>query len=496
MKKSISKKRDINIDPLIDLFFLLVGTPIYEVFHGLRTGLLPLYHCLGFSTVITFLSIVDVDLLILQRFDLTFLYPSNLMLQKIYILLCAFSGFYGWGLTQSLLQLRLRMQLTKAFTDAGLKTATGRMPAFVFDRAIDEETRRLRLRRNGSSLEQFKEAQKKIEGDLSIYIDQIKEDRVSGTVDIIYSQQELVSEFAYPDLDTIGRDSFWVGKGRAKTIRCKLQDYPHLLIAGQTGGGKSTFLRQFVTTLYLKNPSYQFKLVDPKMTELHLFQGLERIEVFTDVELGIGMLQKCSEEILSERKKIISLNECVDFDALLAIPEKQRKYPEKVVPKNHRSRIIIVIDEAGSLFMSGITVPERVKKAKQFASTIASQGRALGMHIVLATQRPDRFAIDPQIKANLVGKLCYRMPNNASSMTVLDSKRATEIGKTKGRAIWQGTNEMFEVQTPNLPTQEALDFVKIGNSDRPIVPQRKVVIKESEKNEENENWGVNNEESN
>lgn len=457
MDKAKSKKLS-NVEIIDRCLFLadvFVLTPYKEIYNGLRTAILPLWGCLGVSTVFLIATIVDIDLHFLNRIGLLFFYPHNYFLQKIYIVLCAISSFYYWGLFQSLLQLKLRRQLTKTFSDAGLKTFTGRLPAFVFDTAIDEETRRMRLKRNGSDISQFKAAQQKIEGDLSIYIDEVVENRTHGTVDLIYSQFELTKKYDMPSIDSLKPNSFVVGKGRAKNINCTLEDYPHLLVAGQTGGGKSTFLRQFITSLYLKNPSYKFLLIDPKLTEFHVFKNLPRVKISTNVNQGIKSLQNYSQTILEQRKEFISLNGCVDFDEVLRIPEGNRKYPEKFPKEKHRSKHIIVIDEAISLFMAGVITPEVAKSAKQAANVIASQGRALGIHIVLATQRPDRFAIDPQIKANLVGKLCYKVPNNASSMTILDSKKAADICGVKGRAIWQGTDGTFSVQTPNITKEEA-----------------------------------------
>ena len=106
--------------------------------------------------------------------------------------------------------------------------------------------------------------------------------------------------------------------------------------------------------------------------------------------------------------------------------------------------------------MTGTTSTAQAKRAKHSAARIAAQGRVVGIHLVVATQRPDRHAVDPKIKANLVGRLCFRMANIASSMTVLDSKRATEIPEDiKGRAIWAGAKGQLEVQTPYLSIEGA-----------------------------------------
>ena len=111
------------------------------------------------------------------------------------------------------------------------------------------------------------------------------------------------------------------------------------------------------------------------------------------------------------------------------------------------------------LLMSFSTNAQDIAKSRRSASKIAAQGRAVGIHLVIATQRPDRNALDPQTKANLTGKVCFRAANIASSMTILDNKRAFDIPNIKGRAIWQSSNDLEEIQTPFLSEEKAKDLL-------------------------------------
>ena len=118
-------------------------------------------------------------------------------------------------------------------------------------------------------------------------------------------------------------------------------------------------------------------------------------------------------------------------------------------------RKLVVIDEAAEIFLGGHHATSgELNLARKAVSQIARQGRAVGVHLVVATQRPDAKAIDPQVKTNLTGIVCFQMPNNISSMTVIDSGRATHLPSVPGRAIWKYGGKVVELQTPRLPIEE------------------------------------------
>ena len=95
-----------------------------------------------------------------------------------------------------------------------------------------------------------------------------------------------------------------------------------------------------------------------------------------------------------------------------------------------------------------------VQKTRAILSQVTRQGRALGVHAILATQRPDARALDTQVKANLSGIICYQLPNDASSIIVLGNGRATDITNNRGRAILKRGPDLIEMQTPILNKDE------------------------------------------
>ncbi len=172
------------------------------------------------------------------------------------------------------------------------------------------------------------------------------------------------------------------------------------------------------------------------------------------------VLERLSTKIIEERSELLLANDCKDIDSFLAIEQEERKYPKGVDKRIKLNRHIIVIDEAFDLFMKGIAKVEEVAKSRQAASKIAAQGRAVGIHLIIATQRPDRYAVDPQTKANLTGKVCFRVANIATSNTILDSKIAAELPNIKGRAIWQSTKDTVQIQTPNFSEDQAKNLLE------------------------------------
>lgn len=243
-----------------------------------------------------------------------------------------------------------------------------------------------------------------------------------------------------------------------------LAKMPHLLMAGATGQGKSVGLNAILVSLiYKKHPAYiKFVLVDPKKVELTLYNKIERH--------FLAKLPGDSDAIITDNMKVINtLNSlCVEMDnrykllqdaMVRNIVEYNAKFlARKLNPEiGHKFMpyIVVVIDEVADLMMTA------GKEIETPIARLAQLARAIGIHLILATQRPSVNVITGMIKANFPARIAFRVTSKIDSRTILDSNGADQlIGK--GDMLYHGGNDMIRLQCPFVDTPEVeriVDFV-------------------------------------
>lgn len=235
-----------------------------------------------------------------------------------------------------------------------------------------------------------------------------------------------------------------------------LTKMPHLLVAGATGQGKSVGLNVILASLlYKKHPSQlKFVLVDPKKVEMSLFSKIERHY--------LAKLPNSEEAIITDTKKVVhTLNSlCIEMEnryeilkdaGVKNIKEYNTKFvARKLNPKEgHRflPYIVLVIDELADLMMTA------GKEVETPIARLAQLARAIGIHLVLATQRPSVNVITGVIKANFPARLSFRVTSKIDSRTILDTGGADQlIGQ--GDMLLSTGSEIVRLQSPFVDTPE------------------------------------------
>jgi len=441
----------------------ILFSPIKELVNGIRTHTLPWAVCTGWMLGSVLILFLKIDYWLIKHTPFTSLYPHHFILYKIYGFGLSTLAFWVWAWNEVRKKQEKLKILTSAFKNAGLQSKIGRLPNLISDFPIDSMTRKMRITNAGFPLTAFKEQAKYIESELGIFIDDVKENRETRAIDFIYSHYPLPEQVLYSTENAARKLEFMVGQTRAFPITTNLKSCPHLLIAGQTGGGKSTFLRQLIIHLANQDKTTRFLLIDLKGgLEFFMFENRKQFDVVPHVLAAVNELNKI-EDLINKRMAFLKAQECKDIEAYFDKPEKPSGAPSL-------NRQIVVIDEAAEMFLAGLHAKaNEIQQARAVLSKIARQGRALGIHLIVATQRPDSKSLDPQVKANLVGVVCFQMMNDSSSIAVLGNGRATDLPKIPGRAIWKNGIEMIEVQTPYMSPEQAEDL--LGKPDN--IPDKK-----------------------
>lgn len=432
---------------------------IQELFLGMRTSTFPWPICTLYTVSISIILIFKIDLYLISQTPFRILYPYYPFFYKLYAFSLSSLAFWIWAGIQVKKKNETLKLLTQAFKSAGIISKLGRLPQLISDYPLDPMTRKMRLTNAGFPLASFRDQSSYVESELGIFIDEIKENRETRTVELIYSHFPLATEVPYSPDKANKPLQFLVGKTRANHIITSFRETPHLLIAGQTGGGKSTFLRQLIVHTYLQKNGCKFLLIDLKGgLDFSMFENRKNFTVVPHVLAAVSEL-KLINTLLDERMSFLKENQCKDIEAFFDLKTKLAKTMDL-------SRQIIVVDEAAEMFLAGYHAKSKeVQTARGILSRIARQGRALGIHLVVATQRPDSKSLDPQVKANLTGVICFQMMNDASSIAVLGTGRATDLPKVPGRAIWKNGVDMIEVQTPYLSAEAAESLLGLPDKE-------------------------------
>ncbi len=248
-----------------------------------------------------------------------------------------------------------------------------------------------------------------------------------------------------------------------------LKKLPHLLIAGTTGSGKSVGVNAMILSLLYKNPPDQLKLVmiDPKMVEFSIYADIPHLltPIITDPKKAIGALQSVAKEmehrysLMSEYKvkTIDSYNEQAKNNGVEAFPY-----------------LIVVIDELADLMMTG------GKEAEFPIARIAQMGRASGLHLIVATQRPSVDVVTGLIKTNLPSRVSFRVGTKIDSKVILDTDGAQSLlGRGDMLFTPPGANGLVRLHAPFATEDEIKKIVDFIKAQKEVQYDKDFLLEES-----------------
>jgi len=256
-----------------------------------------------------------------------------------------------------------------------------------------------------------------------------------------------------------------------------LRAMPHLLIAGTTGSGKSVGINALITSIVYKSRPDEVKLIliDPKMVELEMYENLPHLAtpIITDPKKASNAL-KWAVATMEERFQTLSdfgqVRNAEQYNAAIQDPEAvarvRAQHPEdpdlKLEPM---PLIVIVIDELADLMM---TAPKDVEEA---IVRIAQKARAVGIHLVVATQRPSVDVLTGVIKANFPSRIAFQVASKVDSRTILDMNGAEALlGHGDMLFLPAGKPEPYRVHAPWLSEPEASRVADYWRARAPLKP--------------------------
>ncbi|MFP6215662.1 DNA translocase FtsK [Helicobacter pylori] len=248
-----------------------------------------------------------------------------------------------------------------------------------------------------------------------------------------------------------------------------LKKLPHLLIAGTTGSGKSVGVNAMILSLLYKNPPDQLKLVmiDPKMVEFSIYADIPHLltPIITDPKKAIGALQSVAKE-MERRYSLMSEYKVKTIDS----------YNEQALNNSVEAfpYLIVVIDELADLMMTG------GKEAEIPIARIAQMGRASGLHLIVATQRPSVDVVTGLIKTNLPSRVSFRVGTKIDSKVILDTDGAQSLlGRGDMLFTPPGTNGLVRLHAPFATEDEIKKIVDFIKAQKEVEYDKDFLLEES-----------------
>lgn len=332
-------------------------------------------------------------------------------------------------------------ELEKLFKACKIQNVDKKIPKIIKQEETDYGKDVILYVPEGLSISDFEKKQEAIEQYLGAKIELENIGRQKILMKVMANK--LKTMYPYRPIKTKEPVELPLGISLKGPITLKLDDsYPSCLVGGTSGSGKSVCLRVMITNCILTK--------DPKILKLHLcdlkygvefsiFKYSNMVETFAkNIDETLELLYMLDEE-MHKRYELFSEKKVVN------IQEYNRKYKKNQIPYH-----LVFIDEFANLHIS--------KEAIDLVDKLLRMARAVGIHFVIATQRPDKDTVPGSIKANLQASIAFKTKNDVNSMILLDNNKASEL-RGKGHGILQ-VDEDIEFQGYFLDIDEARELIK------------------------------------
>ena len=331
----------------------------------------------------------------------------------------------------------------KGLDHLNLKSGLDHRPKLLEVSKIDHNRTRLLVKSTGLGEERYKAKLDDLRASVGERVESVRFfDDNNTCVEIFLAKKLLQSKVLYSDVESqLKRSfSFVVGKSQESVVTETLENVPHFMIAGSTGGGKSVAFKSMLLGLLESSKNLEMYLFDFKRVEMNDFAPLPNVHVVNEEREAQFILSNLEKE-MGRRYRYL----------------EEKGYKSIDPQRDGMDRIIVGIDECTDLTGKvGKTHPHYliIEKSKLSLDHLARKARACGIHLILATQKIDRHSIDTRIQENIEGRIALRMNTMENSVRVLQNSMAYHLPSIPGRAIWKAGATYTEVQGPFLGDEE------------------------------------------
>lgn len=331
-----------------------------------------------------------------------------------------------------------RTKYQKIFETIGLSNGRNDTPKLIHTIRHDRYRKGYVFDSNGVSLKDFQDRKSHLESVFKTNVESIKFGKHQGQIVVTVSSLQFPEKVKYTDIaasNVLPKDSFFIGMSAEGVLNQRIDELPHMIIAGTTGSGKSVQFKQILMGLLESSSHLQMYLIDLKGgVEMIDFVKCPNVKVVKTMEEALVILRRVEQEMKDRFKYLES------YSRKQIVPEKDFK-----------DRIVVGVDECSVLYMNRPrNDPEyhSALEARQLADSISKLSRAASIHLILATQKLDKQVIPTSVSENISGRMAFRANYLQGSMIVLGTKDACDLPEIPGRGIWNFGTKKVIVQSP------------------------------------------------